>query len=96
MRETAAGDLLLVARSPAGAEHVLEWEPLVAPPGRAAQAAIPAAPVVRPPIPPAGYTRSGKPLSAKQMEVRARWSESVSTHMQRKEAQCATRNAAAG
>ena len=100
VRETAAGEILLVARAPAGAEHVLEWEQLVAPPGRVAQTAIPAAPVVRPPTPPgappAGYTRSGKPLSAKQMEVRARWSQSVHTHLQRKEAQRATRNAAAG
>ena len=83
VRETAAGELLLVARSPAGEDHVLAWEQLVAPPVRTASVAIPVAAMT----PPAGYTRSGKPLSAKQMEVRARWSQSVRTHMQRTEAQ---------
>jgi hypothetical protein len=100
VRETAAGEILLVARAPDGSEHVLEWEPLAAPPKRAAQAAIPAAPVVRTPpapsAPPAGYTRAGKPLSAKQMAVRARWSQSVRTHMHRKAVQSATGNADTG
>lgn len=30
--ETAAGEILLVARSSAGKEQVLEWYPLVSPP----------------------------------------------------------------
>lgn len=90
VRDTAAGEILLVARSPSGAEAVLEWDQLSAPPVRVAPAA---APVAHAATAPAGYTRSGKPLSAKQMEARARWSQSVSTHIQRKEAQRAVTNA---
>lgn len=87
VRETRAGELLLVARGRSGEEHVLEWTPLLT-------LRTPAAPTPRPRLPaaapPAGYTRSGKPLSARQMEARARWSQSVTTHVQRKEAQRAT------
>ena len=44
-----------------------------------------ATPPVRPPrlTPPAGYTRAGQPLSAKQMAVRARWNQEARDHIQR-------------
>ena len=75
VRETAAGEIFLVGRTAAGDEQCLEWTAL-SPAARAAQAA--ARPTPRPPPPPltvpAGYTRSGKPLSALQMATRARWS----------------------
>ena len=50
----------------------------------AAQAATPPPPV-RPPrlTPPAGYTRAGQPLSAKQMAVRERWNQAARDHIQR-------------
>ena len=83
VRETRTGEIRLVARSRAGHEQILEWTPAVS-----AAPALPRAPVVCAPIaPPAGYTRRGLPLSAKQMAVRARWNLSVTMHVQRKEAQ---------
>lgn len=74
VRETEQGEIFIVARRPMDEEHILEWT-------RAAGAAIhngrryvePAAPPPKPTFVPAGYTRAGKPLSAKQMAVRARW-----------------------
>ena len=81
VRETRTGELLLVARTRAGAEHRLEWEPIVSPRTPAAPAPRARAPATT--QPPAGYTRTGKPLSARQMEARTRWSQSVTRHMQR-------------
>jgi len=84
VRETAAGEIFLVARTAAGAEQLLEWQPIV----RAAhrpnyQPPRPPVPVPAPPEP-AGFTRSGQPLSARQMAVRARWNQDVRVHIQRK------------
>lgn len=85
VRETRAGEIRLVARSPAGGEQVLEWTPVALP-----VPALPRAPAVRvppaPSAPPAGFTRAGLPLSAKQMAARARWDRAVTTHMQRQDA----------
>jgi hypothetical protein len=79
VRETVAGAILLVARSRADGDQRLEWTPAVpiaatAPPRVAPVGAV---------APPAGFTRAGKPLSAKQMAVRARWSQAIRVHMQR-------------
>jgi len=42
--------------------------------------------VPAPPRPePAGFTRAGQPLSARQMAVRARWNQDVRVHIQRKQ-----------
>lgn len=85
VRETETGDIFIVARSPKGEENILEWT-------KAAGAAIqngrrylePAAPAPNsaPAIVPAGYTRAGKPLSAKQMAVRARWDRTAQREIQ--------------
>lgn len=77
VRETAAGVIRIVVRDPAsGREYDLPWTPASVTPqaGRYAAPVTKAAPV---PIEPAGYTRSGKPLSAKQMAARGRWSQQV-------------------
>ena len=62
-----------------------EWTPVALP-----ASALPRAPVVRAPMvpaaPPAGYTRAGRPLSAKQMAVRTRWDQAVVCHVQRRDA----------
>lgn len=81
VRETRAGEILLVARTRAGVEHLLEWEQLLSPRPLAAPTPRPLASAAV--QPPAGYTHSGKPLSAKQLAVRARWNESVTRHVQR-------------
>src|SRR5258707_7727046 len=82
VRETRAGEILLVARSPTGEEQVLEWTPFSQP---APAARAPELPRPRPPsAPPAAFTVAGQPLSAKQMAARARWSHAVIIHMQRK------------
>ena len=80
VRETATGKLFLVARSPAGDEHVLEWTPASA--VRVASP-LPARPQPIPPAPPAGYTTTGRPLSAKQMAVRTHWTTQVFAHIHR-------------
>ena len=81
VRETAAGELLLVVRARAGAEHVLEWTPAQA---RTAPPVARVRPVRTPPTaPPAGYTRAGQPISAKQMAVRARWNNIARAHVPR-------------
>ena len=89
VRETVTGEIRLVARSTAGDETCLAWIEL-APATQAARAADRAAaqaatPPVRPPrlTPPAGYTRAGQPLSAKQMALRARWNQAARDHIQR-------------
>jgi hypothetical protein len=81
VRETQAGDIRIVVRDPlTGREHELSWTDVTATP-RPARIAVPVAKPVAPiPIVPAdvaGYTRSGKPLSAQQMATRARWSQQV-------------------
>jgi hypothetical protein len=83
VRETVTGALLLVVRSRAGEEHVLEWTP-----AQVRTAAVP--PAARPPrarltptTPPVGFTRAGQPMSAKQMAVRARWNNAARAHVPR-------------
>ena len=98
VRETKAGEIFLVARSHAGDEHVLEWKPL-APTAAAARPApvrrIPpprdAASAARPP---AGYTRTGEPLSAKQVAIRTYWSNLAIAAMRRREARTRTHGTA--
>jgi hypothetical protein len=84
VRESEAGRLRLVVVHPETSREVeLAWEPATrlvrAPTARGATSGAPAgAPPSPDRPPPAGYTRSGKPLSAKQMAVRAHWSNQVS------------------
>ena len=88
VRETATGALRLVVRSRAGEEHVLEWTPAQA---RTAPPVARVRPARIPPVaPPAGYTRAGQPLSAKQIAVRARWSNAARAHVPRPDAACPT------
>jgi len=88
VRETAAGQLFLVARTAAGEEQRLEWQPLAVaehrPNYQAPRSPVPV-PAPPPPEPPAGFTRAGQPLSARQMAVRARWNQEVRVHMQLKQ-----------
>jgi hypothetical protein len=76
VRETENGEIFIVARSPMGDESILDWTGVT---GTAAMHGShrypqpPTVPATRPAVTPAGYTRAGKPLSAKQMVVRARW-----------------------
>lgn len=93
VRETPAGDLLLVARSPAGQEQLLEWQPVARATHHANYHAPPRPVPVATPVAPAGFTRAGQPLSARQMAVRARWSREVTAHVQRTHAQTATATA---
>src|SRR4030042_2875430 len=90
VRETAAGQIFLVARTAAGAEQRLEWQELAVaahrPNYQASRPPVPA-PVPVPPPEPAGFTRAGRPPSARQMAVRARWNQEVTVHIQRKQ-QC--------
>jgi transposase len=86
VRETAAGELFLVARTRAGDEHILEWT-AVSPTTAAVRApSVFRTPTVRvppPPVPPpAGYTRSGKPLSIRQMAMRSHWDGQAKAHVQ--------------
>jgi len=79
VREARDGILTVVALDPAsGRELTLAWTPV----DRATAAPVlprPAGPLTeqKPAPEPAGYTRSGKPLSARQMAVRERWSNQV-------------------
>ena len=81
VRETQAGVVQIVVRDPAsGREHVLAWTPVAVTTqsGRfVTPAAIPVAPVIQVAPVAAGYTRSGKPLSARQLELRARWDRPI-------------------
>ena len=43
------------------------------------------------PVTPAGYTRAGQPLSARQMAARSRWNREVTVHIARKDARTAAR-----
>lgn len=86
VRETPTGELLLVARTLEGTEHLLEWQP-VARATHHPNYQPPPRPVPAPaPVAPAGFTRAGQPLSARQMAVRARWSRAVTQHVAQKEA----------
>lgn len=86
VRETRTGDLLLVARTPEGKEHLLEWEEITATTHRPTYHAPAPTPAVTTPAAPAGFTRAGQPLSARQMAARARWSHAVTTHVAHKAA----------
>lgn len=78
VRETQAGEIRVLVRDPStGREHELPWTDVTAIP-RPARIVVPVAvPVAPVPRDVAGYTRSGKPLSAKQMATRARWQQQV-------------------
>jgi hypothetical protein len=88
VREAPTGALTVVVRGPAGDEHVLAWTP-VAVSGASTRPVLPA-PAPPPPCPappvaePAGYTRTGKPLSAAQMATRAGWSRQLTTDNNRR------------
>jgi hypothetical protein len=72
VRESATGVLRIVVVHPeTQREHELGWEVAIAR-ARRSPAVRPAA-VRAPATAPAGFTRSGKPLSARQMEMRAHW-----------------------
>ena len=92
VRESATGTLTVVVIAPTdGREHALAWTPVAVGRRRSAGAgvAMPAAqpmPAAVPPVP-AGYTRSGKPLSAAQVAVRARWAQQTTTEINRREGQ---------
>ena len=78
VREDRAGRIRVVVCSRAsGREQELAWTPID---GTIRRAAIVPTPVTAPTpaLAPAGFTRSGKPLSAAQMAARARWSSQVS------------------
>ena len=81
VRESRTGDLLLVARTPEGKEHLLEWQEITPTMHRPNYQAPPPPTVVAPPVAPAGFTRAGQPLSARQMAARARWNRAVTTHV---------------
>jgi len=82
VRETVAGEILLVARSPVGGEHVLPWTPAAVVP-RASAPPVRPQPTPTPSTPPAGYTTAGRPLSAKQMAARAHWNNQTLAHIRR-------------
>jgi transposase len=91
VRETATGEILLVARLPAGEEHVLDWTPITSHTARPAPPAAPPPPA--PPAPPAaGYTRAGRPLSAAQLAMRQHWDDLTHRHMQRRDARRARKS----
>ena len=86
VRESRTGDLLLVARTPEGKEHRLEWQ-VITPTTPHPNDHAPRPPAaVATPLAPAGFTRAGQPLSARQMAARARWSHAVTTHVAAKAA----------
>ena len=71
VRESRTGDLLLVARTPEGKEHLLEWQ-VITPTTHHPNYHAPRPPAaVATPLAPAGFTRAGQPLSARQMAARA-------------------------
>lgn len=86
VRETPTGELFVVARTPEGKDQILEWQP-VTPTTHPPNYQAPPRPVPAPtPLAPAGFTRAGRPLSARQMAVRAHWSHAVTAHITRKAA----------
>jgi transposase len=79
VREDRAGRLRVVVCSrTSGREYVLAWTPIDSSLRRAEIVPAAAAPRIAA-VAPAGFTRSGKPLSATQMAVRTRWSNQVTT-----------------
>lgn len=77
VREDRAGRLRVVVCSrTSGQEHGLAWTPIDGSLRRAALVPAVAAPRIDI-VAPAGFTRSGKPLSAAQLATRARWSSQV-------------------
>ncbi len=89
VRESESGMLRIVVVHPeTDREHELAWD--LAPVDRRVQGArraVPATAAQRPPVPapaPAGYTSTGKPLSAKQMAVRARWNQQAAVEISRR------------
>jgi len=85
VRERADGVVRVVVCDPLTTrEYTLPWTPIErgAPPRPSVAApATPAAPAA----PAAGYTRSGKPLSAKQLALRARWTHQVTVDQQQRD-----------
>jgi hypothetical protein len=79
VRETQAGAVQIVVRDPStGREYDLPWTAVEVTPRSGRFVAPDAVVPIAIPIPDvAGYTRSGKPLSAKQMATRARWSQAI-------------------
>lgn len=92
VRETRTGELFVVARSPEGTDQILDWQP-IAPATHQPSYQAPVPPRLPTPAPPpaAGYTRAGKPLSARQMAARARWTRAIAGHIVRKAARTAAR-----
>ena len=86
VRETRTGELFVVARTPEGTEHRLEWQPVAPATHRPTYHAPPCVVPAPVPVPPAGYTRAGQPLSARQMATRTRWNRAVTVHIARKAA----------
>ena len=77
VREDRTGRLRVVVCSRAsGREQELAWTAIEGPRRPSTREAVAAPPRIAP-APPAGFTRSGKPLSAAQMAVRARWNNQV-------------------
>jgi hypothetical protein len=93
VRETAAGVVRIVVRDPAsGREYELPWTltALTTRSGRTSQSTsqstttpITATVAVVAPAP-AGYTRQGKPLSAKQVAMRAHWDAQTTAEIERR------------
>lgn len=78
VREDRAGHLRVVVSSRAsGREHDLAWTSIDASARHTTTVPVTAPPLVTAISVPAGFTRSGKPLSAAQMATRARWSSQV-------------------
>jgi hypothetical protein len=97
VRETEVGEILIVARSQSGAEHVLEWTTATVATvthnggQRFAKPAVARSSEPKPSIEPAGYTRAGKPLSARQMAARAKWDREAQAAVQARIARLAAR-----
>lgn len=86
VRETRTGELFVVARTPEGKDEILAWQSVTPTMHRPTYHAPPRAVPAPAPVAPAGYTRAGQPLSARQMAVRARWSQAITQHVARKTA----------
>lgn len=83
VRETEAGVVRILVRDPAsGREYELPWIPVPVTPRTGRYSAPRAA--ASAPVEPAGYTRKGIPLSAKQMAVRTRWATRDAADIQRR------------
>jgi transposase len=95
VRESERGTLRVVVVHPeTGREHELAWELAtmahrIQSVRQQAVHATTSEATRRPPVPapaPAGYTSTGKPLSAKQMAVRARWNQQTAAEINRRRA----------